>query len=122
MSVQTNVITKKEEEEEKLFSFRDYVPNIKINKNNDNTLHISTFVKTRFDKYKRDNGARSESHAVHMLIEENKSLRQIMFKLNIALKKAENEENVDVYIVAFAHLADNKEKAHYEAIRKGLFD
>ena len=110
------------DKEEIPFSFRDFIPRIKVTKGNDKHIHASTYVKRRFDKYLKSNGAHSQSHAVHMLIEENKILRQICRKVAMGINRAEEEKNTNFLIRIFDDLANPKEKQYYHAILKGCFD
>lgn len=105
-----------------MFSFRDFIPKIKVTRGNDKHIHASPSVKKKFDKYAKANGAYTQSHAVHMLLEENKILRQICSKLGIAIKRAVNENNVNFLIRVFVELATPEEKHYYDAILKGCFD
>jgi len=119
----TNTLVKEQpDKEENPFSFRDFVPYIKVTRENDRHIHASPSVKRKFDKYKKANGARTQSHAVNMLLEENKILRQICSKLDISIKRAVKENNVNFLIRVFAELALENEKAYYDAILQGYFD
>ena len=122
MSTASSISKETPKDDKNKFSFRDFIPKIKLTPQNKTQVDLAKYVKRRLTKYKNDHGARSNSHAVHMLIEENATLRQICFKLNIAIKRAREENNVNFMIRIFDELATSDEKNYYNAINKGLFD
>ena len=122
MSSNNSLSKELEDEQEIQFSFRDYLPNIKLTLKNRNTVTVSTSVKRKLIKYADNNGSHSQSHAVNMLLEENKILRQICSKVAVGINRAKKEGNVNFLIRVFADLGNPKEKQYYYAILKGCFD
>lgn len=104
------------------FSFKDYTPRIKLNRLTHKIVNVAPTVKRLIEKYKETNGAHSESHAIHMAFEEIAIQRQMLRKLNIAIKRAHKENNVNFFIRAFDDLATQQEKVYYEAIVEGFLD
>jgi hypothetical protein len=100
-------------------SFRDFIPPLKMTKKNFVTIGVTTYVKNRLNTYKEKNQLNSFPHAINSLLIENEMLRSIMTKLDLAIKKAKIENNVDFFIVAFEDLASNKERAMFDLIWRG---
>lgn len=122
MITNSNISKEPINNEENLYSFRDFIPKIKVTRGNDRHIHASSSVKRKFDKYFKANGAYTQSHALHMLLEENKILRQICSKVAVGIRRAHEDNNVNFLIRVFAELATPEEKRYYDAILKGIFD
>jgi hypothetical protein len=100
-------------------SFKDFVPQIKLKDGTRTLIHLSKYVRNRLRVYKRRNNLISDSHAVHSLIIENEMLRSLMWKMDVAIKRAIQEDNVDFFIVVLYEHASNQEKAMFDMIRRG---
>jgi len=96
------------------------VTNPRIKRSNKVNIPIPKHIRLKLKKYQDESGAMSWGHCLLMMITEIDLNRQMLLKLNIAIYKSVEGNNVNYFLKEFLDHATEQEKSYYEALYNGL--
>jgi len=96
------------------------VNNPRIKRSNKVAIPIPKHIRVKIKKYREESGAMSWGHCLSMMKTEIDLNRQMLLKLNIAIYKAVEGNNVNYFLKEFLDQATEQEKTYYEALYNGL--
>jgi len=98
------------------------VTNPRTKRSNKVAITIPKHVRSKLKKYREESNAMSWAHCFMMMKAEIELNRQMLRKLDIAIRRAIEENNVNYFIKEFLEHATEQEKSYYEALVNGALN